>query len=345
VVSVVHLPIFREFNPTSGHSAVFPSLIHIQTDAPLTNSPQPPGASVPSGRQIGPLLYVVLWPGAQHLPKDFQCEIFLVSGDLLHQRVQLLLRRAHSRSISQERPDSSSDSISPPLNHLQPAENVFHPSSAKKEIRQAKPRANLPKRKEFMATSAQITANLANAKLSTGPKTEAGKQTSAKNSIKLGLYCKQRVVEFESMEQYKAFEAAILADLAPVGAMEEALVDDIIGLRWRLRRVEFHEMLHFENSFSRPVDLKAVNQLSLHAARLHRSASIVLKDLLTLQKRRQEREAEELAEAAVIREADVKANRPTNLAEFGFVFSTPFVDRYILRRNARKAAPAVPKAA
>jgi hypothetical protein len=192
-----------------------------------------------------------------------------------------------------------------------------------------------------MATSAQIIANLENAKLSTGPKTEAGKQASSRNSLKFGIHSKQRVLDFEDSGKYEAFKAAIVADLAPVGPMEEALVDDILGLRWRLHRIEFNEMRCFENCLLAPekVDLKAANLLSLYAARLTRSAACILKDLLALQKRRQEREAEELAEAAAIRQADLKANRPTNLEELGFVFSIQTVDRYIRRQNARKACP------
>src|SRR5258708_18078316 len=39
-----------------------------------------------------------------------------------------------------------------------------------------------------MATPAQSLANAQNAKLSTGPKTEAGKATSAKNGVSHGLF-------------------------------------------------------------------------------------------------------------------------------------------------------------
>jgi len=47
-----------------------------------------------------------------------------------------------------------------------------------------------------MATEAQIAANRENAKRSTGPRTESGKQASRLNALKTGIHAPSHVAEF-----------------------------------------------------------------------------------------------------------------------------------------------------
>ena len=87
-----------------------------------------------------------------------------------------------------------------------------------------------------MATQAEILANRHNAQKSTGPKTAEGKAASAKNAMKHGLFAQDNVVISENQAQFDALRNEMLAELAPVGAMEGMLAERIVSLTWRLRR-------------------------------------------------------------------------------------------------------------
>ena len=75
---------------------------------------------------------------------------------------------------------------------------------------------------------------------------------------------------------------------------------------------------------------------------LIRSGALLRKQLDALQEKRHEQQQEQLAEAAAIRRCDLKANRPTDLTQLGFVFSLDQVDCYIRRQDALTAAAARP---
>ena len=57
------------------------------------------------------------------------------------------------------------------------------------------------------ASLKQMEANRRNAKLSTGPKTEAGKGVVAKNSLKHGVFSKQILLEGESKKDFENLES------------------------------------------------------------------------------------------------------------------------------------------
>ena len=87
---------------------------------------------------------------------------------------------------------------------------------------------------------AQIVANQANAKKSTGPKTRAGRDVSKMNALKHGILSKEVVVHGswinESDEEFAALHQRLWDELVPAGSLEEMLVDQIVTAHWRLRR-------------------------------------------------------------------------------------------------------------
>ena len=93
------------------------------------------------------------------------------------------------------------------------------------------------RREEIMSTAAQIRANRQNAKKSTGPKTAEGKAAVSKNAVKHGLFT-DSLIRGENPADYVVFHDEMLADLAPVGAVETMLAERVISLWWRLRRAE-----------------------------------------------------------------------------------------------------------
>lgn len=88
-----------------------------------------------------------------------------------------------------------------------------------------------------MASHRQVEANQRNAKLSRGPKTSTGKAVSAKNALKHGLLSRDVTIPGESSYDFKKFSEAMCDRLKPEGELECELVERIILLCWRLKRV------------------------------------------------------------------------------------------------------------
>jgi hypothetical protein len=82
----------------------------------------------------------------------------------------------------------------------------------------------------------QIEANRCNALRSTGPITEAGKHRSRRNAVRHGLCAETVIGTLEDLEDYKGFEAAIIADYDAETAVERELVLRLASLFWRIRR-------------------------------------------------------------------------------------------------------------
>ena len=97
-----------------------------------------------------------------------------------------------------------------------------------------------------MTSFSQIEANRRNACKSTGPTTEEGKQRSRCNAVRHGLTAETVIGALEDAEDYKAFEAAIIADYDAQSAVERELVLRLASLLWRLRRATTMETGLFE---------------------------------------------------------------------------------------------------
>jgi len=87
-----------------------------------------------------------------------------------------------------------------------------------------------------MTSFRQIYANRGNARKSTAPRTDEGKQRSRCNAIRHGLTAERVIGALEDAEDYQAFEAAIIADYDAQSAVERELVLRLASLLWRLRR-------------------------------------------------------------------------------------------------------------
>jgi len=74
-----------------------------------------------------------------------------------------------------------------------------------------------------MTTFRQIEANRRNARNSTGPITQEGKQRSRCNAVRHGLTAETVIGALEDADDYRAFEAAIIADYDAQSAGEREL--------------------------------------------------------------------------------------------------------------------------
>ncbi len=86
-----------------------------------------------------------------------------------------------------------------------------------------------------------------------GPNTPEGKARASRNALKHGLCAGHHVVvEGESPEAFVAFEAALVADLAPAGALQILLAGRIARAAWRLERAERIEAELFARQMDGP---------------------------------------------------------------------------------------------
>jgi hypothetical protein len=97
-----------------------------------------------------------------------------------------------------------------------------------------------------MTSFRQIEANRRNARKSTGPITEEGKQRSRCNAVRHGLTAETVIGALEDAKAYQAFEAIIIADYDAQSAVERELVLRLASVLWRLRRATIMETGLFE---------------------------------------------------------------------------------------------------
>ena len=87
-----------------------------------------------------------------------------------------------------------------------------------------------------------------NSHISTGPRTEAGKAVSSMNSLKHGLTSRRVVLPGENQADFDRLHNQLLADHAPVGALETEIVAEIAACFWRLQRARRYESTILETS-------------------------------------------------------------------------------------------------
>jgi hypothetical protein len=95
-----------------------------------------------------------------------------------------------------------------------------------------------------MTTEKQIHANQQNAKQSTGPRTEEGKQTSSQNALKYGLLAKRSVIPGEDPAEFDALVTWFENTFHPSNAYEASLVRQMADADWRLKRISHLEMAY-----------------------------------------------------------------------------------------------------
>jgi hypothetical protein len=86
-------------------------------------------------------------------------------------------------------------------------------------------------------SDAQLQANRANAQLSCGPVTPAGKAKSSLNALKTGLTGQTVLLPTDDPDLYREHVDRLHAELKPVGELESQLVQRIADAQWRLNRI------------------------------------------------------------------------------------------------------------
>jgi hypothetical protein len=221
-----------------------------------------------------------------------------------------------------------------------------------------------------MASPAQITANVANAQKSTGPKTEKGKHRTRLNAYRHGLTGQICLLTAEENEAFEQHCTGIREALQPVGALELDLAQSIAEDRWRLKRARAIETGIFaagvlgqlghpyggirEDAAQVPIDealskahtwiAKSENfqLLALYEQRIHRAIEKNMAQLRTLRAERQAVHQQALEEAQLLAQLayskgekyDPAADFPPEILQIGSDFSSAGIRR-LIDRNQR----------
>jgi hypothetical protein len=177
-----------------------------------------------------------------------------------------------------------------------------------------------------MSSAAQVTANLANAQHSSGPRTETGKAASSQNALKHGLTAKTILLPGEDEAAYRKMCEGMIESFEPTYEPEKELLQLLCDTQWRLQRCGRIEAAILSADI---LDFKALDIMSKHEARLKRQYSTTLKEARDMIDARVTREEAEIREAMTIRRADKIDGCTTNLQAIGFVFSDDHVDAAI----------------
>ncbi len=202
----------------------------------------------------------------------------------------------------------------------------------------------------------RLLANRANAQLSTGPRTEAGKAVSSLNAVKTGL-CGRAVLLAgeEEAGAYRAHVERVTAWWNPKNVEEHALVQSLADTQWRIESIPGLEsalyagarlkgtpvLQHPDPTIQRLLldgqaevaEAKAIKNLRLHERRLRRQFEQDKAELNQLRKERFEQEAQE--RRAEQRQQQEKAQRAREEAD-----QQQREERARLRRERRQARQA-----
>src|SRR5580658_9382071 len=221
-----------------------------------------------------------------------------------------------------------------------------------------------------MASPAQITANIANAQKSSGPKTEKGKHRTRLNAYRHGLTGQICLLTADEHEAFDQHCTGIRESLAPVGALETELAQSIAEDHWRLKRARAIETGIFaagilgqlghpyggirEDAAQVPIDealskahtwlTKSQNfqLLARYAQRIHRAIEKNMAQLRTLRAERQAVLQQALEEAQLLAQLayskgekyDPANDFPPEILQLGSDFSIAGIRR-LIDRNQR----------
>ncbi len=137
---------------------------------------------------------------------------------------------------------------------------------------------------------AQIDANRANARRSTGPASEEGKARSAQNARVHGLCSRQlHLADTEEASIFASLCDSLSTQLAPAGELELIHFETIAHAQWNLRRCRMNEanlLRSVPDPFLDPAVGVALKTLTIYTSRHERASNRALKELKALQTER-----------------------------------------------------------
>jgi hypothetical protein len=177
----------------------------------------------------------------------------------------------------------------------------------------------------------RAATNRANAKLSTGPRTESGKQRSSLNALSHGLTARTAVLPTEDPDAYQRHIQQFLDEYAPANPTESQLVHEIANTAWRLNRIPFLEAELLSQNPSPQTLIPQLATLGLHGSRLSRQFQKAVDQLREIQEDRLRVERRQLGDAAELLIRHQRKGLPWEPSDHGFVFSKQQIERHAQR--------------
>jgi hypothetical protein len=214
-----------------------------------------------------------------------------------------------------------------------------------------------------MISEKQLDANRRNALLSTGPRSDPGRNRSRMNALRHGLTGQVTTMTDEDRAAHDQFSTFLIKDLAPEGAMETQLAQRIATDSWRLNRASAIEdnlfaLGQLQNGGQACPDVpqidaalttarvftlesKQLQLLTLYEQRINRSLQKNLAMLQSLQATRKVEHEAAMQEAAALLQLSEMRGLEYLPANDGFPFSTVQIhaatDRYQRLQRASTA--------
>ena len=191
-------------------------------------------------------------------------------------------------------------------------------------------------------TRHRAAANRANARLSTGPRTAAGKQRSSRNAVTHGLTGRSPVLAAEDPAAYQQHCRQFFDEYQPATPTESQLTQQLADTAWRLNRVPLLEAALLDRAANPPTEEAAVTfdivdahralaTLGMHSERLSRQFQKALHQLREIQAERRLQQERDLKRAAALLELHKHKGLPYDPAQDGFVFSKDQIEAYAQR--------------
>ncbi len=195
---------------------------------------------------------------------------------------------------------------------------------------------------ETLIPKHRVSANRANAMLSTGPRTIAGKQRSSQNALTHGLTSRSPVLATEDPAAYQRHCRQFFDEYQPATPSETHLTQELADTAWRLNRIPLLEAALLDRAANPPseqaatdfdiVDAhRALATLGMHSQRLSRQFQKVLDTLREIQSERRQEQERHLQRAAALLELHKHKGISYHPAQYGFVFSKDQVEAFAQR--------------
>ena len=122
-----------------------------------------------------------------------------------------------------------------------------------------------------MTLSKQTKANRENAKQSTGPITEKGKEIASQNATTFGLFSQKLIIDSnyhtEDKVEYDFLIEDLRRELDPQSYFQESLIRKIANTLWRSQRASIAEVAHINKQLNN-LDEKIERELRYHSYKM-----------------------------------------------------------------------------
>jgi hypothetical protein len=208
-----------------------------------------------------------------------------------------------------------------------------------------------------LPSDARLAANRANAKLSTGPTTAAGRAKSSMNAVKTGLTSRSILLPTEDAVPYQQHLDRHFKQFAPTTDEEKSLVQSIADTEWRLLRIfpleasvwavarikmadlypDISDPINRQSLIDGEIQLayrKDLSNLALQERRLRNQSAADTAKLEKLRSEHREKHAKDFDQGVHMYKMAQRRNLPFDPAFFGFVFSIEDLEQHVTREQA-----------